>query len=191
MTRVIVIGGTSHVGKSTLANALADTFGRTFISTDRLGRHPGRPWPAVRAHVAEYYSKLTAEAIYSFLLDHHENMWPGLRTLIEGYLQQDELVPAVFEGCALRPEYVTELTAHDLRAVWLTADHDLIRERIYSASSFHECSKESRYLIERFVERSLTDNDRILAAAVRLGLRTIDVGQPHAVKNFEAELLDG
>ena len=40
----MLIGGTSHVGKSTLGKALASKLGWDCVATDSLGKHPGRPW---------------------------------------------------------------------------------------------------------------------------------------------------
>ena len=65
--RVVLIGGTSHVGKSTLSESLAARLGWTRISTDTLARHPGRPWkPApekVPDHVAEHYLSLSVNEL--------------------------------------------------------------------------------------------------------------------------------
>ena len=56
--RVILIGGSSHVGKSTLSRSLADKLGWRLISTDKMARHPGRPWRSAPErlpdHVAEH-----------------------------------------------------------------------------------------------------------------------------------------
>ena len=41
--KLILIGGTSHTGKSTLARQLAEELGWNYLSTDQLARHPGRP----------------------------------------------------------------------------------------------------------------------------------------------------
>ena len=43
-TRVILIGGSSHTGKSTAAREIAGRLGWSHLSTDSLARHPGRPW---------------------------------------------------------------------------------------------------------------------------------------------------
>lgn len=58
-TRVILIGGASHTGKSTLAQALASHLGWNYRSTDKLARHPGRPWvsaygKAIPEHVVKH-----------------------------------------------------------------------------------------------------------------------------------------
>ena len=73
--RVVFIGGTSHVGKSTLAESLAARLGWTRISTDTLARHPGRPWrPApekVPDHVAEHYLSLSVNELLKDVLRHY------------------------------------------------------------------------------------------------------------------------
>jgi adenylate kinase family enzyme len=65
--RVILIGGSSRIGKSTLAESLAMKLGWRHISTDSLARHPGRPWRAkpesVPLHIAEHYLSLSTNAL--------------------------------------------------------------------------------------------------------------------------------
>ena len=41
---VLVIGGTSHTGKSTLGHSLASDLGWRHLSNDAIARHPGRPF---------------------------------------------------------------------------------------------------------------------------------------------------
>ena len=43
LIRVLLIGGPSHTGKSTLAETLAAELGWNHVSTDSMARHPGRP----------------------------------------------------------------------------------------------------------------------------------------------------
>jgi hypothetical protein len=54
--RVVLIGGTSNVGKSTLAQAVAERLGFEYLSTDGLARHPGRPWPPSSPRLSERHS---------------------------------------------------------------------------------------------------------------------------------------
>ena len=44
---VVLIGGSSHAGKSTVSESLAATLGWEHLSTDRQAAHPGRPWRPV------------------------------------------------------------------------------------------------------------------------------------------------
>ena len=130
MLRVILIGGASHTGKTTLAESLGKMLNWSASSTDSLARHPGRPWPSVRPHVGEHYLKLSQEAIFQFLLVHHANMWPSTRDLISRHVSGSIADALVLEGSALRPEYVAELDILAIEAVWLTASDRLIRDRI-------------------------------------------------------------
>lgn len=76
--RAVLIGGTSHAGKSTLAADLAAQFGCDQQSTDRMARHPGRPWlppglplpPHVRAH----YQDNEVEALIDSVLAHYASL---------------------------------------------------------------------------------------------------------------------
>ena len=103
----ILIAGTSHVGKSTLAGLLSTMLGWQAISTDSLARHPGRPWPGIPAQVEEYYTALSAETIHWFLKVHHQNIWPLIRPMIDSSSHSGN--PAIFEGAALRPEFISPL----------------------------------------------------------------------------------
>ncbi len=190
MLRVMLIGGSSHVGKSTLAASLASTLGWPAASTDRLGRHPGRPWPSVPEHVAEHYLKLSPAAVYQFLLVHHENLWPRIAELISRHGGDPAAGPLVLEGSALRPELVAAVldagTATVVQAVWLVATPDLIRRRIVGDSGFATASARSRRMIEAFVGRSLTDNEQIAEQVRRLGLHWLDAANRDDLTTFAA-----
>ena len=58
--RVILIGGTSHAGKSTLGLSLAEKLGWDYLATDSLARHPGRPWKNQNqgaSHAGSYFGE--------------------------------------------------------------------------------------------------------------------------------------
>ena len=78
--RIILIGGTSHCGKSTLARSIGETLGIEVIATDGLAKHPGRPWKAapeqVPVHVKEHYSQLAPKQLLADVLDHYRILWP-------------------------------------------------------------------------------------------------------------------
>jgi predicted kinase len=183
----ILISGTSHTGKSTLAAALGEALGWPVLATDRIARHPGRPWPEVRPHVAEYFTRLTPEAIYQFLLDHHRNMWPGLRRTIAEELAAGR--PFVFEGSALRPDYLATLADPQLAAVCLHADPEFLRTRIRAASDYDALAPPQRTLVDAFTDRSLTDNARLIAEARAAGQPCVDAADPAALAAFRDEVI--
>ncbi|QRY68479.1 hypothetical protein JVX98_09440 [Ensifer sp. PDNC004] len=185
----ILIGGTSHVGKSTLAGTLARSLSRELISTDALGRHPGRPWPSLRPEVAEYYASLTDETIHWFLKVHHENMWPRIRQIIDSHQERGQ--PFVLEGAALRPEYVAALEPGSIIALFLHADDDFLRRRMMDEARRDEAYDEKAAIIEKFIERSLRENREMLEAAQTANIRCIDVAVPGALDALLTEFSAG
>lgn len=169
--RVLLIGGTSNVGKSTVAEVVAQRLGFGHRSTDYLARHPGRPWRTadreVPPHVAEHYSTLAVDELISSVLGHYERLWPRIEELVHA---ADGLV---LEGSALWPERVAKLT--DVRSVWLTADDATIRDRVHDGGGYATATIDERALMDRFLARSVRFQQLMLADVERLGLRRLEV----------------
>ncbi|SCM79488.1 conserved hypothetical protein [uncultured Pleomorphomonas sp.] len=185
--QAILISGTSHVGKSTLAEKLAGRLGWNGLSTDGLGRHPGRPWLAVPPPVAEFYERLSAETIHWFLKVHHENMWRQIRPMIEA--ERSARRPFVLEGAALRPEYVAPLLTGEMFGVLLSADDAFLVARMRSAAGYERRDTGERRLIDAFVERSLRENAALQASAREVGLGIVDAADARAVADLFDELV--
>lgn len=184
---VLLIFGTSHVGKSTLAGRLGEALEWRVASTDKMGRHPGRPWPEVRQPVAEYYSGLTDETIYWFLRVHHENMWPLIQEKISA--EHGANKGLVLEGSALRPEFIADLDCQKVLAVGLYAEQAFLRKRIEFESLYSRQDDARRLLIDKFITRSLRDNDQVVEDASRLGLRLLDVSDTEKLERLSEELI--
>lgn len=191
--RVILIGGTSHTGKSTLAASLAERLGWRTLSTDSLARHPGRPWRAppgvVPAHVAEHYRSLSAEALLDDVLQHYRKLWPSIRELVTRHAT-DGGEHLIVEGSALWPESVKSLQVQRVAAVWLTASDSLLQRRIADASRLAEATGDERLLIEKFLERTLRYNQRMLEAIACLGLVSINVERQPSLEALSAHCLE-
>ena len=186
--RVILIGGTSHAGKSTLAQSIGRTLGWDCISTDRLARHPGRPWKtaqkAVSSHVADHYSLLSAEDLLADVLRHYQTMWPGISDIIRRHVDGSSVEGLVLEGSALWPKSAASFRGKSVRAVWLTAHDDFLRQRIYAESRFDEATDQEKALIEKFLARTLLYNQRMMEEVGRLGLTSINVAEATSLANL-------
>lgn len=184
--QAILIGGTSHVGKSTLADRLAERLGWAQLSTDGLGRHPGRPWQDAPAPVLEFYERLSPETIHWFLGVHHENMWRQLRPMIEAERAAGR--PFVLEGAALRPAFVAPLLTTQVFGVLLHAPDAFLVERMRSAAAYETRGAAERVPIDAFIDRSLRENAALLAEAQEVGLRVVDASDAQAVADLVDEL---
>lgn len=183
----ILIGGTSHVGKSTLGSLLAEELSREVLSTDKLTRHPGRPWPQIPSHVAEFYNSMSADNIYTFLVHHHENTWPRIEKLIEDNQRANKC--AIIEGTALRPEYLTKLNNAKNACLCLYANTEMICSRIHADSNYDSLSSYRKKLIDVFIERSLRDNEAIIESATRNNIELINAADPVAITQLMNTLI--
>lgn len=183
----ILIAGTSHVGKTTLAKRLAETLGWTMISSDSLARHPGRPWPNVREPVAEFYSSLSPETIYWFLRVHHDNMWPRIGRVIEDEIGAGR--PFVFEGSALRPRSIAPVVSDAVTAACLHAETEFLERRMRSEAGYDAADPETRLIMDRFIERSLRDNSKLRSEAEENGIRVVDAADAQAIDALFGDLV--
>ena len=176
--RALLIGGTSHVGKSTLARALAATLGWQLTSTDRLARHPGRPWATSSGpfpeHLAAHYLSLSVDELTGEQLRHYEQLWPRVRALVTKHAANPGAEGLILEGSGVLPERVAALRTPGTAAVWLTASSAVLRDRIYSASRFGERTAEEKIMVDKFLGRTDRYNQLIVSAVDRHGFASID-----------------
>lgn len=169
--RVVLIGGSSHVGKSTLGQALAHRLNWDYLSTDELARHPGRPWrddqTEVPADVVGYYSSRDRSELVDDVLTHYKaNVWPIAQSIVCARLNNPFDLPLVMEGSAILPDQVAEASFSRVLPVLLLGSADLLTDRIRSESRYAQRSEASRALIDAFTLRSI-DVDVALRASHR------------------------
>ncbi|WP_328327674.1 MULTISPECIES: hypothetical protein [unclassified Streptomyces] len=193
--RVVLIGGTSNVGKSTVGRAVAERLGFAYLSTDGLARHPGRPWRTpereVPDHVAEHYRSLTVDQLVSSVTEHYERLWPRIRELITEYAAGDgPEAGLVLEGSALLPARVAGLTVPRTAAMWLTASEAVIRGRVREAGNYREAADGERLLMDKFLARTLRYQELIREDVDRLALDRVDLcGSPRPEMSAEVVLM--
>ncbi len=175
-TRTILIGGSSHAGKSTLAQNLAAKLNWNYLSTDKLARHPGKPWiqpnkKFIPEHVVEHYKNLSPEELFLDVISHYEkNVLPQVENIV--YSEEN----LILEGSALYPGLVKNLVnKNGVKAIWLTASEQLFRNRIYKESNFDNVGKDEKYLIEKFLQRTLLYNKRMMEWVKQCGFMYINV----------------
>lgn len=190
--KVILLGGGSHAGKSSVAAALAARLGYEARSTDYLARHPGRPWPAgdrpVPPHVVEYYRDLDDAARMESVLAHYRRLAPQIVEIVQTHLAA--AAPGlVLEGSALLPETVATMAWPGVAAFWVTADPAVVTGRMLRESGHAEADPGGRALIDAFLRRSL-DFDRLFAAQARAaGMALVRVAETETVAAVAERIL--
>ena len=187
--KVLLVGGTSHVGKSTVAERIAAELGWRCLSTDQLARHPGRPWrndgSRAPAEVVEHYGTLTTQGLVDDVLRHYRRIvGPVVDAIVQACVQNPFDSGLVFEGSAILPE-LAAARGDRVAAVWLTAPERTVGARIRRESGYGGRPAAERQLIDAFLERSLAFDRVIRRAAAAAGHPVLDV----SAGDLEAELL--
>ena len=188
--KVILIGGSSHVGKSTVAEHIATTLEWKHLSTDSLARHPGRPWRSapdkVQDDVAEHYLCLSVEELIEDVLRHYRvNVWPKVEAIIASHSNDTSTTGIVIEGSALWPEFTTSLDFDKIGAIWLTASDELFRQLIHNNSQYSSKSHRERRLIDKFLERAIAYNALMVEAVNQHGFTLVEVQRSYAMEITE------
>ncbi|MFI9781372.1 hypothetical protein ACIHCV_43360 [Streptomyces sp. NPDC051956] len=191
---MVLIGGTSNVGKSTVAHAVAEKLGFECLTTDGLARHPGRPWRTpeweVPAHVAEHYGSLTVDELITSVLGHYDRLWPRIEELITTYAAEGHgRTGLVLEGSALWPVRVARLQVPRTAAVWLTTDDAVVRARVHAAGRYEAATEAERRLMDKFLARTERYQTLMIDALDRLGMDRIDAGGGRSVTELADSVL--
>ena len=178
--RVILVGGSSHAGKTALSESLAARLGWDRVSTDSLARHPGRPWwpepEQVSEKVANHYLSLSVDELITDVLRHYrDNVWPKIESIVASYLAGPSGHGVVVEGSALWPDFATSLDFDRIAALWLTASENIFTRRIYSSSRYYSKSPRERMMVDKFLLRTLAYDSRMSETVGRHGLTLMDV----------------
>lgn len=189
--RVLLIGGTSHAGKSTLARALAARLGGEHVSTDSLARHPGRPWATSSGpfpeHLRTHYLSLSIDELTTEQLLHYQRLWPRIEATAAARAADAGARLLILEGSGILPQHAAALKS--AAAVWLTASADVLRDRIYSQSRFDELAPEEKVIVEKFLGRTKQYDQLMLSAVTSLGLISIDTSAALSIPELMEQCL--
>jgi shikimate kinase len=189
--KVLLIGGTSHTGKSTLAQVLAAKLGGEHVSTDSLARHPGRPWATSSGpfpeHLRTHYLSLSVDELTTEQLRHYQRLWPRIEAMAAARATDRGARRLVLEGSGVLPQHAAALKS--AATVWLTASADVLRDRIYSASRFDELAPEEKVIVEKFLGRTNQYDQLMLSAVTSLGLTSIDTSAAPATEELMEQCL--
>lgn len=191
---VILIGGTSHVGKSTLARHLADELAWEHRATDKLAKHPGRPWRndggELASHVREHYSSLAADELIEDVLKHYErNVLPQVESVIRTHSSDPSARGLVLEGSALWPDFVAPLMSERVGAVWLIGGDELLTKRVHTESHYPQKRAEDQLLIDAFLKRTLGFASRLERVIDDQGLPTIELREAEPIETLAERCL--
>ena len=193
-TKVLLIGGASHLGKSSVAQLLAKQLSAKQVSTDKLARHPGRPWQkrpfVVPPHVAEHFLTLSHDQLIASVMEHRRSMWPTIESVIRNHFEGRSAERLVLEGAGLLPETVVGLKTKGVAAVWLIGDDRLQRSRIYRDSEYADAEPPAKAMIDKFLDRERRFNRIITDEVLKRNLSYVEVVEDQAIDDVARRCLE-
>ncbi|WP_202872554.1 hypothetical protein [Kribbella soli] len=85
---------------------------------------------------------------------------------------------------------MARLTTPYTPAVWLSANERVLAARMHCTSRYDDLPAEGRYLVDKFLARSLGYQTRMLAVVDQLALNHLDVTEPRSPEQLANEILD-
>lgn len=182
---VILIGGAPTVGKSTLAEKLANHLHLPWISTDQIRdimqiTARKEDWPelsnALDMTAAEYWEKLTpGEAVQKEVAQSKE-VWVGIKHFIEKDYTFEKGV--VIEGINIEPALVHQEYANkkNVRSVFVVDnDRERIRNVVYRRGVWADAHTYSDSVKEKEVEWVIQHNKYIISETNKYSLPLLSV----------------
>ena len=189
--QVILLGGASGAGKTTLGRLLAARLGAASLTVDDLltvaqevttpERHPDL-FVMKRVPSLQYFTESSVENLKADAEAQHRGMWPLVRRIVEKHAGW-EPSPIVIDGWHLRPQRVAELQeeleAGRVWAAWLVAAPEVLQKREEANTEWMKGSTDPDRMLRNFLARSLWFNQLVKEEAVEHGFPVIH--QPGAV----------
>ncbi len=195
MKKVILIGGSPTVGKSTMAQALSKKLDLPWISTDQIREmaktfaDPAK-YPALfdggHSEAESFLKAFTPEEIRKMEFDQGKELWPAIVEFIgNDYTWHDGFI---VEGVNVIPELVSEYLKGDLKfsvsALFLTDDNEARMEKvIFSRGLWAKADTYPDSLKSIELEWAMLFNRKIKQQCIELNLSYLDVQ-----KNIDIDL---
>ncbi len=177
---MILIGGVSAAGKTTLGQALSNRLGAGRLTADDLAAgaraittpesHPGlhgMTQTVTGVNWIEYFISRPVEQTIADATAEHQAMWPAIQGVIRLHASSGPQI--VIDGWYFRPEMVSALDNENLASFWLVAKREVLEERERKYDEGKGSSKPELFL-EHFLARSYWYNDLIEEQAKRFKL---------------------
>ena len=183
MKRIVLIAGSSHTGKTALAQQILERYGYPYLSIDHLKM----------GLIRSGYCSLTPESDDKELTAY---LWPVVREIIKTAIENRQRL--VIEGCYIPWDWKKDFTEEEGKSISYLC---LIFSRAYLEKKFnlirkHENIIEQRQCYELALEDMISCNERNFQNCLEYHLGHIDIDDkyevfPQAVASIEKQLKEG
>ncbi|VVB80042.1 2-phosphoglycerate kinase [uncultured archaeon] len=186
MKKVILIGGPPTVGKSYTANKIAKELKLSWISTDTIRGQMRKivrkeDYPKLFLHenansnmAIEFLSKKSPKEIVQHQNDESEEVWAGVKALIETDYPWDSFI---IEGIAILPHLIKNLKSHkEVKVLFLVDENkERIRKTIFTRGLWDDADKYPDSVKEKEVDWVVEFNKYIKEEAKKYNLPIVEI----------------
>jgi len=162
MKKVILIGGSPMIGKSTASITLASKLQYPCIPTDDIGnilQTISDINPMKGKNYLDYYANTEKEQLISDIVEYHKVHEKAIQALIG--IHSTWSSPLVMEGWALYPNKHAKMSNENIFSIWLIADDGLLHERLHKNNEFYQNAKNPEKVLENYLFRSEWYNQKV------------------------------
>jgi 2-phosphoglycerate kinase len=189
--KVIIIGGSPMIGKTTLAIEIASKYKYSCISTDDIGESLRAVIndklfnPMLNTDYKDYYQNKTIDELINDCKIQHEKYHPSILAVINAHLNWGH--PIVIEGWNLYPEIIKSIKSEKICSIWLIASEELLKERLNNNKNFYKDAKNPELLKTNYLNRSLWHNKIIEEQAIQNDMRIIKISKEKSFNSIFKE----
>jgi 2-phosphoglycerate kinase len=182
---LLIIGGASCTGKSTIANKIARHYGINVLEFDDIHIalksvvKPDR-YPAISDINGENWESLGVDGNVNWLIDVSREMSVSLKALVERHLE--DKLPIIIEGDFIIPELVKPLLSDQVKAFFIQeSDKDQIMKNNHAREGWSNSLAGDIYVFY---------NDWLRQSCEEVGIDVLESGPWETALNRAIELLD-
>ena len=184
MGKVLLIGGSPMIGKSTVAKRIAIEYSLNCISTDDIGEILQTALnidPMMGRNYLEYYENTDVNSLIEDLKKYHSAMKRAIIRMIDKHSALGESM--IIEGYAVYPDIVLN---ENTDAIWLIASENLLRKRLEQSKVFQNASNKAK---ENYLCRSLWHNCFIYDKCVEYGCKYINISVNETIYDLSSKII--
>jgi len=185
MGKVLLIGGSPMIGKSTVAKKISAMYELQNISTDDVGEILQTVVdinPMKNLSYLDYYEKTELNTLIEDMGEYHKVISKAISKIIDIHSKWGGLI--VIEGYAIYPN---KSIYDNVEAIWLIADEKLLTDRMQTSPSFANASANAK---NKYLERSLWHNDYILQECKKYNRKYIKVNGEESAEEIAKKIIE-
>ena len=179
-TKIVLIGGVSGAGKTTLGRALAKKLDAISLTADDLAlaaravttpeTHPDLHRMNI-PNAANYFTDSTVQKLIDDAEAQHEAVWPAIERVIQ--VRSKEKHSMVIDGWFMHPSWVAALDHPNVHSFWLVAERHVLYQREQTLSHMLGKSSDHDRMLHIFLGRSYWYNDLINKEATEYNMNIL------------------